>query len=326
MNDNELYIDVIDVLQGDELPDLDSRQYDEMSHLLTMIEYASDENVAIQFLLNDQVFTNCFGTKDPKHELISRMESSNEHLLQDFLRWGPAGLIAGAILARLDRIRSICAKAKMTVKQEKFDNWSSRSIYLPPARKMKMLMEGLEGLSNGIENTLKDPKFDLIQLADQLRKCGIDVNPGKGTVAKAISTDWKAVAGDWVGTLLLAGVGGLVGYVAGGLIGLITGGLTGKTIVGAGSGSIGAHVASENGGTLADKGYTKASLCDYADRIARLIDRVYMLKELRTREGMHEETENLSVKLRFVKKALNMQIHTIKNIGRGMAAAIVHVS
>lgn len=296
---------LLDVLEGDDVLDLDSRQYDEMSRLFNMIDSASDENVAIQFLSNDETFVNCFGTECPKEQIISRMESSNENLLQDFLRWGPAGMIAGAILARFSRIRSICAKAKLIVDQEKFDNWTARSLYLPPAQKMKILMDGLEQLAKGIESTINDPKFDLGTLSEALRKCGIDVNPGKGDVSKIITTDWKAVAGSLPGQLLLGAGFGVAGVIAD---------------------SVGGHMASSNGGTLADKGYTKASLVDYADRIVKLIDMVYKLKDMKNQKGVHEEAENLSAKLRFVKKAIDVLVHTIKNVGRGMAAAIGHVS
>ena len=85
-------------------------------------------------------------------------------------------------------------------------------------------------------------------------------------------------------------------------------------------------MTSSNGGTLADKGYTKASLVEYADRIVKLIDMVYKLKDMKNQKGVHEEAENLSDKLRFVKKAIDVLVHTIKNVGRGMAAAIGHVS
>lgn len=303
---------LLDVLEGDDVLDLDSRQYDEMSRLFNMIDSASDENVAVQFLSNDQTFVDCFGTECPKEQIIARMEESNEHLLQDFLRWGPAGMIAGAILARFSRIRSICAKAKLTVDQEKFDNWTARSLYLPPAQKMKILMDGLEQLAKGIESTINDPKFDLGTLSETLRKCGIDVNPGKGDVSKIITTDWKAVGGSALGYALLGfGIG-----------------ITGVAIPGSGDAAnvIGAHAMSSNGGTLADKGYTKASLVDYADRIVKLIDMVYKLKDMKNQKGVHEEAENLSAKLRFVKKAIDVLVHTIKNVGRGMAAAIGHVS
>ena len=303
LNDKvEMMDHLLDILEGEDVLDLDSRQYDEMSRLLNMIEYSSDENLAIQFLSNDQTFVDCFGTEDPKGRIISRMEQSNEHLLQDFLRWGIPGMIAGTILARLSRIRSICAKAKITVDQEKFDNWSARSIYLPPAQKMKLIMAAMEELVKG------------------------DVDPNSGKTSKVISTDWKAVAGDWAGTLLLAGVGGIIGNAAGGLLGLLTGTMVGKHVAGSGSGSIGAHMASDNGGTLADKGYTKMSLVDYADRMAKLIDDVHRLKNMRNQEGVHENADNLSAKLRFVKKAIDVLTHTIKNVGRGLAAAIGHVS
>lgn len=295
---------LLDVLEGDDVLDLDSRQYDEMSRLFNMIDSASDENIAIQFLSNDQTFVNCFGTEQPKEQIIARMEASNEHLLQDFLRWGVGGMIAGAILARFSRIRSICAKAKLTVDQEKFDSWTARSLYLPPAQKMKILMDGLEQLAKGIESTINDPKFDLGTLSEALRKCGIDVNPGKGDVSKIITTDWKAVGGDWAGKIIGGAVAGISWPTS----------------------TVGAHMASNNGGTLADKGYTKASLVDYADRIVKLIDMVYKLKDMKNQKGVHEEAENLSAKLRFVKKAIDVLVHTIKNIGRGMAAAIGHVS
>ena len=303
---------LLDVLEGDDVVDLDSRQYEEMSRLYNMIDCASDENIAIQFLSNDQTFVSCFGTDNPKEQIVARMDESNEHLLQDFLRWGPAGMIAGAILARFSRIRSICAKAKLTVDQEKFDSWRARSLYLPPAQKMKIIMEGLEHLADGIEGTIKDPKFDLMKLSETLRKCGIDVNPGKGDVSKIITTDWKAVGGSILGSFLLGlGVG-----------------LTGIAIPGSdiAANTIGAHAASDNGGTLADKGYTKASLVDYAERIVKLIDRIDQLKSMRAQQGVHEEAENLAAKLRFVKKAIDILVHTIKNVGRGMAAAIGHVS
>ena len=270
-----------------------------------MIDSASDENIAIQFLSNDQTFVDCFGTEDPKDQIVARMEQSNELLLQDFLRWGVGGMIAGSILARFSRIRSICAKAKLTVDQEKFDSWTARSLYLPPAQKMKILMDGLEQLAKGIESTINDPKFDLGTLSESLRKCGIDVNPGKGDVSKIITTDWKAVAGSLPGQLLLGAGFGVVGAIVD---------------------SVGGHMASSNGGTLADKGYTKSSLVDYADRIVKLIDMVYKLKDMKNQKGVHEEAENLSAKLRFVKKAIDVLVHTIKNVGRGMAAAIGHVS
>lgn len=295
---------LLDVLEGDDVLDLDSRQYDEMSRLFNMIDSASDENIAIQFLSNDQTFVDCFGTEQPKDKIVARMEASNELLLQDFLRWGVGGMIAGAILARFSRIRSICAKAKLTVDQEKFDNWTARSLYLPPAQKMKILMDGLEQLAKGIENTINDPKFDLGALSEALRKCGIDVNPGKGDVSKIITTDWKAVGGDWAGKVIGGAVAGITWPAS----------------------TVGAHMASNNGGTLADKGYTKASLVDYADRIVKLIDMVYKLKDMKNQKGVHEEAENLSAKLRFVKKAIDVLVHTIKNVGRGMAAAIGHVS
>lgn len=295
---------LLDVLEGDDVLDLDSRQYDEMSRLFNMIDSASDENIAIQFLSNDQTFVDCFGTEQPKDKIVARMEASNELLLQDFLRWGVGGMIAGAILARFSRIRSICAKAKLTVDQEKFDSWTARSLYLPPAQKMKILMDGLEQLAKGIESTINDPKFDLGTLSEALRKCGIDVNPGKGDVSKIITTDWKAVGGDWAGKVLGGAVAGITWPAS----------------------TVGAHMASNNGGTLADKGYTKASLVDYADRIVKLIDMVYKLKDMKNQKGVHEEAENLSAKLRFVKKAIDVLVHTIKNVGRGMAAAIGHVS
>ena len=295
---------LLDVLEGDDVLDLDSRQYDEMSRLFNMIDSASDENIAIQFLSNDQTFVDCFGTEQPKDKIVARMEASNELLLQDFLRWGVGGMIAGAILARFSRIRSICAKAKLTVDQEKFDSWTARSLYLPPAQKMKILMDGLEQLAKGIESTINDPKFDLGTLSEALRKCGIDVNPGTGDVSKVITTDWKAVAGDWAGKVIGGAVAGISWPAS----------------------TVGAHMASNNGGTLADKGYTKASLVDYADRIVKLIDMVYKLKDMKNQKGVHEEAENLSAKLRFVKKAIDVLVHTIKNVGRGMAAAIGHVS
>ena len=76
---------LLDVLEGDDILDLDSRQYDEMSRLFNMIDSASDENIAIQFLSNDETFVYCFGTEQPKDKIIARMEASNELLLQDFL-------------------------------------------------------------------------------------------------------------------------------------------------------------------------------------------------------------------------------------------------
>ena len=289
---------LIDILEGDDVPDMDSRQYDELSRLYNMIVLSSNESTAIEFLSNDQTFVDCFGKDDPKGMIVSRMESSNEHLLQDWLRWGVSGMIAGTILARFSRIRSICAKAKLTVNQDKFDNWTARSIYLPPAQKMKLIMDGLEQLADGIESTIKEPKFDLMKMSEALRKCGIDVNPGKGDVSKIITTDWKAVGGDWIGFFFL--------------------GLPGKII--------GAHIGSNNGETLADKGYTKASLVDYAERIVRLIDRINQLKAMKAQQSVNENAENLGAKLRFVKKAIDILVHTIKNVGRGMAAAIGHVS
>jgi hypothetical protein len=47
---------------------------------------------------------------------------------------------------------------------------------------------------------------------------------------------------------------------------------------------------------------------------------------MKAQQGVNENAENLGAKLRFVKKAIDILVHTIKNVGRGMAAAIGHVS
>lgn len=310
--------ELIDLLTGDDMIDRQDLRYDEMSRLYNMITSVSDESMAIEFLSNDPTFVRCFGTDDPKQELVNQMTSSNENLLQDFLRWGVGGMIAGAILARLSRIRSICARARVSVDQEKMDKWYARSIYLPPADKMKLIMNGLERLADGIEATLKDPKFDLTKLSDSLRACGIDVST-KGNVGKVITTDWGAVGGSFLGQVFL-------GFGA-----LAVADLTGVLFIpGAGVraavNTVGGHMGSKNGERLADKGYTKGNLVEFADRMVKLIDRVETLKRMKAQQGIPDDAENLSAKLRFVKKAIDVLVHTIKNVGRGLAAAIGHVS
>ena len=332
--------EIIDIFADDCLPDLDSRQYDEMSRLYNMITGSSDENLALQFLKNDPTFVACFGTEDPKGQLISRMEESNEHLLQDFLRWPLGGWITGPWLARLSRIRSICSTARVKINEEKFDAWYARSIYLPPEQNMRVLMDGLDKLCEGIESCMKDPKFDLGKLVVALNKCGINASPD-GSVKKIITTDWKAVAGDWVGSLLLAalgasigggfgalftGISAISGAAAGGVVAPLIG--TAATQVGrVAPGVIGAHMASSNGECLADKGYTKNSLATYAERMVKLIDNVYKFEKIDPAKHIDKEkATDLPAKIRFVKKAVDILIHTIKNVGRGLAAAIGHVS
>ena len=315
----DLKDELIDLLTGEDMIDRQDLRYDEMSRLYNMITSVSDESVAIEFLSNDPIFVKCFGTDDPKQELINQMTSSNENLLQDFIRWGVGGMIAGAILARLSRIRSICAKARMSVDQEKMDKWTARSIYLPPVGKMKLIMTGLEGLADGIESTLKDPKFDLSKLSDSLRACGIDVSY-KGDVSKVVTTDWSAVAGSAVGRILLAC--SAIGAVTGAGLGAVLSGAA----VGAAANILGGHVWSKNGERLADKGYTKGNLVEFADRMVKLIDRVETLKRMKAQQGLPDDAVNLSAKLRFIKKAIDVLVGAIKNVGRGLAAAIGHVS
>ena len=158
-------------------------------------------------------------------------------------------------------------------------------------------------MGNAIITFKKDPKSRVEPVVNALHTCGIDVHYN-GKVEKVITMDWKAVggslAGGIIGNFLLLGIGGIAGNIIGG------------------------HMASDNGETLYDKGYTPQSILACAKQILKLMDQVMVLKNAKA-AGVPTNAKDMAIKQRFIRKAIKVYIHTIRNVGRGLATGLKHV-
>ena len=250
---------------------------------------------ALEFLCSDANFALLVGADMRIENLDKAIDASVEHLLQDFLRWGPIGMIAGTYLASLGRISSVLNSGiDAGVSAEKMASWSGRSVYLPSYEQFTKMMKGLKLLQTSCVQLVKNPKEDLVKIVEALRACGIDAS-ASGNINKKITTDWKAVAGDWIGNICL--------------------GLPGKII--------GTHMLSNNGGTLSTRGWTPTNFIQGCKDMRSLVDNIKKLED--SKDTMIAKNPDNAAKLLFVKKAYSVYLHTVKNVGRGLASALYHI-
>ena len=283
----------------------DNETFIKVCELAKGIKNSKNPDAVIDFLKRDPNFVTAFGEGDVYKNLINYLEKSDEHLGQDFLRWGIAGMIAGAILARIGRIRSYLSNVTTnTIDEDKLDKWYARSLYLPNYDKFSRLVQALGVLGNAIKKFTSDPKAEVAPVVIALKNLGIDCK-FNGDISKIITVDWGASAGSLLGSLL-------------------GGALTGATGIAGLNIPIGGHALSDQGGKLIDRGWTAEKLSKAASDVVKLIDQLESLKS--AEKPIPYEAKDRSIKKRFISRSVDVYTHTIKNVGRGLVAAIKHVS
>ena len=209
--------------------------------------------------------------------------------IQDFLRWGPFGLLMGLYLKKLTRIKNnlIQGKPKLDV----VDFSKKRSLYLDPAKGVITILSGTEALLKELTKRTKDPSKTKVSDFDaMLKNMGI-ARVGNDPTDGRPSTDWKAVGG----SLLLSFLGP-VGT------------------------AIGGHVASDNGKPISERGWGKSELIKATDLLIKCID-LFATLEKELKQAKKSAGENKHV-VKYMIKLLKTCKDAIQYNGRGLAAVV----
>ena len=258
------------------------------------IKDCSNPAVACEVFDHDPQFYAAFSqTGDTLTNLDHYIEASMEGKLQDFLRFGLSGLVAGLYYSSLSRIRKICEQYRNSTDVKVEDK---TSLYLPDYFAYTQLIKKIDMLFEACVKFQKDPKADVKTIVDALRKGGANVGYN-GSVQDLVSTDWKAVAGTWIGELILGGIFRLP------VLGSV----------------LGAHVASDQGGKISNRGWDVGKIAQAAGQIADRIDKVYELKNMKP--NVNSDDPELGAKLHFAANAYKVYLDVLKNVGRGVASA-----
>lgn len=301
-----------EIMFDDAVEESQENYYDEATFIKVCefargIKNSKDPEAVIAFLKRDPNFDAAFGNGDVYQNLINYLNESNEHLGQDFLRWGIDGMIAGAILARIKRIYTYLSNVTAgTIDSDKMDKWYARSLYLPNYDKFVRILQALNVLGDAIKKFASDPKAEIAPVISALKSLGVDCKYN-GDVGKIVTVDWGAVGGSLLGALVGA-LGASLGIPFLRIPGVVVGG----------------HMGSAQGGKLADRGWTPEKLVKAASDMTKLIDQLEQLKA--SDKSVPYEANDRQAKKRFINRAVDVYTHTIKNVGRGLVAAIKHVS
>ena len=276
-----------------------------------IIKHCSDPKVAVEVFANDPTFYALFCKEgDPLQNLDTYIEASMEGKLQDFLRFGLAGLVAGAYYSSLSRIRTICNKYRDSDDATVEDK---PSLYLPKYDIFDDIIKKIDMLYDAVVTFQKDPKADVGKVITKLKQGGAQVSYG-GNVEDLVHTDWRAVIGTFFGGTIYGFLGALIGAPGG-----PAGAIFGASMYGAAGGSIGAHLASKNGGPIKSRGWNLEKITKACDIITTRIDRAIMLKD--AKPAAKPDDPELGAKVNFVANVYKVYLDVIKNVGRGVASA-----
>lgn len=290
-----------------------SRTIDQLRFVHGVLAASTDVTALAPVFTADENFITLFGDDSSKwadnvRAKITEIEASEEGMkLQDFLRWNVFGLAFGAYLSSLGVIRKrITEKLQLYPKEGTPKN---RSLYLPEYSKASSVINGVVALQKGIKSVIANPKGAKIEDFDAaLKACGL-VRDANNKAKGHISTDWKAVGGQWLGGLL-----GLVPIPGLGIIGAIGG----------------AHALSDNGKPIADRGWTYANLETVGKQILGVLNDASNLEagvknmgKSIDADGMTpEEKANVKAVAAYLKRVIKLYQGLVSSIGRGMAAAL----
>lgn len=246
-------------------------------------------------------------------------EIAIEGFWQDFLRWGIFGALVGQYLQSLGRIRKCCKEAiNDGIDQNKMNNWTARSLYLPDASEFFKALDGLQALYDAMTKASKNlDGFEPSQLFDKLKGTGISCTEKEVNGVKKI--DWKAIGGSFLATFATGFIQGFAGPAS--IVGTIAG--LGTSL----ANTIGAHKASDRGGKLGQRGWNANNMTDAAKRMIKMVEQAENLKGIQNKIDMKstEAKKEYGYKIEFLNKCGKVYLEDIKEIGRGLASAIYHV-
>ena len=225
-------------------------------------------------------------------------ESAMEGFWQDWFRWGPFGALIGLYLQSFGRIRRCCKDAiNDGISQDKMNNWTARSLYLPDAKEFFKALDGLQALYDAMVSAAKNiDKFEPSQLFDKLKGTGIACTEKEVNGVKKF--DLKAVIGSWIGSIFFGAAGVIVG----------------------------GHMGSDKGGKLGQRGWNAANMVEAAKRMIKMVDQGEELKSIKNNivENSAQAKKEYGYKIEFLNKCGKVYLEDIKEIGRGLASAIYH--
>ena len=226
-------------------------------------------------------------------------ETAMEGFWQDYFRWGLFGALIGQYLQSFGRIRKCCKEAiNDGIDQNKMNNWTARSLYLPDAKSFFSALDGLQALYDAMVAASKNiDKFEPSQLFDELKGTGIACT--EKDVKGVKKFDLKAVVGSWIGALFFGTVGGIVG----------------------------GHMASDRGGKLGQRGWNASNMVEAAKRMIKMVEQGEDLKSLKNSiiTNSAQAKKEYEYKIEFLNKCGKVYLEDIKELGRGLASAIYHV-
>ena len=237
-----------------------------------------------------------------------KQQASTETMLQDFLRWGPFGVLANAYLTSISRIKRVTSpvtKAKETDfnMTALTNHWS---IYLPKPDEFDRLNGLLEALRGSIIKATKDKNLKPDDVVSKLNNLGIDCKYN-GNVKSLITTDWACVAGSWAFSIMM----GLATFWSLGVLGSIIGtwmggGLTAKNV---------------QGKTLYDNGWLPKRIIAASKTVYQTMLNIEALENAKPLDES-KKLNDYEFRVKFIKKATEVYADTACSIGRGLCAAI----
>lgn len=235
-------------------------------------------NVAYQLITKsqelpaqDRMVVQNFLSEDPTlGQLVQASEEGQK--VQDFLRWGIGGLFIGMYLGSFNRILKVLANPQLDPE--------ARSQYLFPENKVSEALGACEkmiaALKTGDANKVLKVYQDLGYKADS-----------------TTHTDWAAVGGSILGSIVGVAVSGPFG-----LVGNIVGNVLGK------------NLSEKTRTSAAQHGYTPENFKQHAQRVCKLIQEIKQMKEVKGTEGAGP----------FAKKTMKLVCQSVSTIGRGFCA------
>lgn len=239
-----------------------------------------------------------------------KQQASTETMLQDFLRWGPFGVLANVYLTSISRIKRVTfpiqkAKEADFSSSQLATNWS---IYLPKPDEFDRLVKALESLRQSIIKVTKDKSMKPDDVVDKLNRLGIDCKYN-GSVKSMITTDWGCVAGSWALSMIWSLC--LLFCPAGSIIGSIFGTYYG--------GAIGSKNVQGKG--LLQNGWTAKKIIEASKVVYQTMLNIEALENVKPLDESRK-LNDYEFRVKFIKKATEVYTETACSLGRGLCAAI----
>ena len=141
----QLYVDIIE--------DFDSDSKYPMIEVADMVFASRNKAAAIETLCADPVFAEFVGNSyNPVEAVRSAGSAAMENLFQDFMRFGISGMIAGTIMANLDRIKKL-----MLIGANGSVNPERTSLYLPAKSTWARYKKAADATVEAVNYVAKDP-------------------------------------------------------------------------------------------------------------------------------------------------------------------------